>query len=138
MAQHAKLKGIQSKISGKKLAVDKLDSNGNFMIRANNKCLAFEKEDTYAIIDCNPLDTKQKFILNPVSNPLNYHYILADSNSNISGTEYPFFVVHPADNHRQCLHAGSGADAVNVSIQPCQTVIEQKWEKVNETMKCNL
>lgn len=138
MAQHAKLKGIQSKISGKKLAIDKIDPEGKFMIKANNKCLAFEKDESYAIIDCDPLDPKQKFSLNPISNPLNYHYILADSNSNISGAEYPFFVVQPSGNHKQCLHAGSGGDAVNISIQPCQTSDSQKWEKLNESMKCNL
>lgn len=136
MAEYQKLKGIQAQVSGKKLAITNLEDNGDFMIKANNKCLAFEKGNEYGLIDCNDIDTKQKFKLNPISNPLNYQYILANGNSNISSATYPFFVVQPSSNHKQCLHAGSGNDAVNISIQPCDVTDNQKWDKVNESLNC--
>lgn len=136
MAEYQKLRGVQAQVSGKKLAVTNLNENGEFMIKANNKCLAFEKVNEYGLMDCNDMDAKQKFKLNPISNPLNYQYVLADSNSNISSATYPFFVVQPTSNHKQCLHAGSGNDAVNISIQPCDVSDSQKWDKVNDSLDC--
>ena len=85
----------------------------------------------------NPKYNKQKFKMNAINNPLGYKYILNDSNVDISNTTYPFYVIHPAEQKTQCLHAGSGEDAVYVSIKPCEVINNQKWDKVVDKLNCN-
>jgi hypothetical protein len=137
MTEYEKLKGIQSQVSGKKLAIGKLDNNGHFLIRANNKCLSYNADNNYALEECNVNNDKQKFKMNPINNPLGYKYILNDANVDISNTTYPFYVVHPAEHNTQCLHAGDGEDAIYISVKPCQVTNNQKWDKVIDKINCN-
>ncbi len=138
MTEFDKLKGIQSQISGKKLSVNMLDENGTFQIKGNNKCLLYKKEGDYKFNDCYTPDTKQHFKMNLINNSNNYKYILNESNTNIesSKAKYPFYVVQPVNDNKQCLQAGEGTDAVNISVQPCQINNNQKWNKVNTSMDC--
>jgi len=137
MSEYEKLKGIQSQVSGKKLAINKLDDNGHFLIKANNKCLSYIDDNNYVLEDCNTSNDKQKFKIDPINNPLGYKYILNNANVDISKTTYPFYVVHPANRRTQCLHAGDGEDAIFVSIKPCGVTNNQKWDRVTDKINCN-
>lgn len=136
MTEFDKLKGIQAQVSGKKLSVNVLDENGTFQIKGNNKCLSYKDEGDYKFSNCYTPDTKQHFKMNYISNSNNYKYVL-DNNTNIKANQpYPFYVVQPVNDHKQCLHAGEGDDAVNISVQPCAINDNQKWNKVDSSMGC--
>lgn len=137
MTEYENLKGIQSHVSGKKLAIGKLDNNGHFLIKANNKCLSYNNDNDYALEECNINNNKQKFKINPINNPLSYKYILNDANVDISNVTYPFYTVNPIEGKKQCLHAGDGEDAVYVSVKPCEVTNNQKWDKVIDNINCN-
>jgi hypothetical protein len=140
MTEFQKLKGIQSQVSGKKLMVNVLDKNGHFQIKGNNKCLLYRDDGNYKFGHCHAPDNKQHFKMNLINNSNNYRVILNDSEANADINEnkanYPFYVVQPINDNKQCLHAGSGDDAVNISIQPCQMNSSQKWNKVDTDMSC--
>lgn len=138
MNEFGKLRGIQSQISGKKLSVDNVDEFGAFQIKGNGKCLSYRDDGNYKFTNCYGPDQKQKFRMTPVQDPLIYYNITNDKNVNNNNVSYPFYVVQPIEDSKQCLHAGNGADSVNISIKPCEISDNQKWSKVQEHMNCNV
>lgn len=141
MTEFDKLKGIQSQISGKKLSVNMLDNNGTFQIKGNNKCLLYKNDNNYNFGQCYAPDDKQHFKMNLINNSNAYRYVLKDSISNTSLSDltgYPFYVVQPVNDNKQCLQAGAGDDAVNISVQPCDISDAQKWNKVDKNVGCKL
>jgi len=137
MKELGKLRAVQSKISGKQLAVEEA-KGGNFLIKANTRCFQYEGDNNYRLAQCNKEADNQMFKVKPVANATDYQNIIGDSidRTKLDSVMYPFYVVQPANAPNQCLNAGDKDKASMISIEPCQISDNQMWGKANGKISC--
>jgi hypothetical protein len=132
------IKSISSSQNGQPLTVLPV-SNSNHMVVINNKCLSANSVGMYELDNCNYLEPKQHFKLNPVYHDIDYNINLApssekavegkDANGNV--VRYPFVLVksHTSGN---CLINTDG----QIYMGPCKAKTEQRWNPSTSLYKC--
>jgi hypothetical protein len=138
MKELKNLQTIQSKVSGKKLAVKMVGNNNEFLIKANNQCLSYTNDNKYKLQNCNQNNKKQMFGLKPISTSNDYRHVLNEpiNEAQLKNVKYPFYVVQPSNNSKQCLYAGDQNNSAMISIEPCKINDNQQWSKSTNKSTC--
>lgn len=132
------VKSISSSQNGQPLTVMPV-ANNNHMVIINNKCLSANSVGLYDLADCNYLEPKQHFKLNPVYHDIDYNINLAPSSKKAQNGKdadgnvirYPFVLVksHTSGN---CLINTDG----QVYMGPCKAKTEHRWNPSTSMYKC--
>lgn len=132
------IKSIASNQNGQPLTVLPV-SNRNHLVVVNNKCLSSNSVGHYDLADCNYLEPKQHFKLNPVYHDIDYNINLAPSarkaengiDAHGKGIKYPFVLVksHTSGN---CLVNTDG----KVYMAPCKAETDYRWNPSTSLYKC--
>jgi hypothetical protein len=130
---------ITSNQNGQPLSVIPI-SNDKHLVLVNNKCLSSNSVDNYDITQCNYLDSKQHFKLNPVYHDIDYNINLAPSVPKIGGgmdkdkknIKYPFVLVK-SEASGNCL---ANKDS-QLYISKCEADENQRWFGSTSLYKCS-
>lgn len=138
LREYNKLQAIQSKASGKKIAVEQVGNSdsSSVLLKANHKCFTYVDPDNYYLKKCDTSNRYQHFKMNPVYNDLSYNYLLTDKVNKQSNVKYPFYTIHPSTDSNQCLRAGTQGETAMLSVEPCQNMEEQRWNKSTQKVGC--
>lgn len=132
------IKSISSNQNGQPVTVVPV-SNDKHLVVVNNKCLSSNSVGLYKLDDCNYLDFKQHFKLNPVYQDIDYNINLAPSSkkvinskdNNNKNVKYPFVMVksHTSGN---CLVNTDG----NIYLAPCKATSDFRWNPSTLLYQC--
>jgi hypothetical protein len=126
--KYKQLTGIQSKHNGTKLCINNvIDPNtyeSQYMIKANNGCLAVRNSNTYSVEQCNPHDKSQKFAHKYILDSTDYTKHV-DFGTISDTTHYPFLIMQSVHN-KNCLTSKSRG----LSVEPCMDTMSQQWQGV--------
>jgi hypothetical protein len=132
------IKSISSSQNGQPLTVIPV-SNDKHLVVINNKCFSSNTVGLYKLDNCNYLDFKQHFKLNPVYHDIDYNINLAPSSkkvinskdNNNKDVKYPFIMVKSHTNGN-CLANTDG----NVYLSPCNATDDFRWNPSTLLYQC--
>jgi hypothetical protein len=110
--------------------VTKSDFQG-YQVNFNDGCLSVGQKD-YDIYKCDPANKKQQFkivhVLNDLMYSNNIDKLLPFTTIDTAKTQYPFTLIKSVNNDN-CLTNNHG----NITVQPCSTLIAQRWLPVDDS-----